>query len=200
MKHLTFTLFSMSLKTKSLTILHWRLKWGQMPAGLIIVVGWLVVLGLTALLDSISVYIGPSPREGERKGKRKTREKMSKHPPPAPTASAIGPCPTISQISRTPRHWKFTQHLRTTRPPPNHSQSVVDNDVKTGNGNVLKCISLYSSFSMKMILVLKHQMNWVKQQNADYVSPLRRQFPTLKNLHQKCLFPKYRPNSMYWDR
>ena len=25
--------------------------------------GWLVVLGLTALWDSISVYIGPSPRE-----------------------------------------------------------------------------------------------------------------------------------------
>ena len=43
---------------------------------------------------------------------------MSKPPPPAPTASAIGPCPTISRVSRTPRYWKFTQHLRTTRPPP----------------------------------------------------------------------------------
>ena len=29
-------------------------------------VGWLVVLGLTALGDSISVYIGPSPREREK--------------------------------------------------------------------------------------------------------------------------------------
>ena len=46
------------------------------------------------------------------------REKMSKQPPPAPTARAIGPCPTIIQTSRTPRHWKFTQHLRSTRPPP----------------------------------------------------------------------------------
>ena len=46
------------------------------------------------------------------------REKMSKQPPPAPTASATGPCPTIIQISRTPRHWKFIQHLSTTRPPP----------------------------------------------------------------------------------
>ena len=27
---------------------------------------------------------------------------MSKQPPPAPTASTIGPCPTIIQISRTP--------------------------------------------------------------------------------------------------
>ena len=34
--------------------------------------GWLVVLGLTALLDSISVYIGPSPKEREKE-KRKDR-------------------------------------------------------------------------------------------------------------------------------
>ena len=45
-------------------------------------------------------------------------KKMSKQPPSAPTASAVGPCPTDIQISRTPRHWKFTQHHRTTRPPP----------------------------------------------------------------------------------
>ena len=32
---------------------------------------WLVVLGLTVLWDSISVYIGPSPTEGERKDDRK---------------------------------------------------------------------------------------------------------------------------------
>ena len=40
---------------------------------------------------------------------------MSKQPPPVPTASAIGPCSTVIQISRTSRHWKFTQRLRTTR-------------------------------------------------------------------------------------
>ena len=39
---------------------------------------------------------------------------MSKQPPPTPTASAVGPCPTLLQISRTPRHWKLTQHQRTT--------------------------------------------------------------------------------------
>ena len=43
---------------------------------------------------------------------------MSKQPPPAPTASTVGPCPTLLQISRTPWHWKLTQHHRTTRPPP----------------------------------------------------------------------------------
>ena len=43
---------------------------------------------------------------------------MSKQPPPAPTARAVGPCPTLIQTSRTPRHWTFTQDHRTTRPPP----------------------------------------------------------------------------------
>ena len=37
--------------------------------------------------------------------------------PPAPTASAVGPFPTLIQISRTPRLCKFTQHHRTTRSP-----------------------------------------------------------------------------------
>ena len=45
---------------------------------------------------------------------------MSKQPQPAPTASAIRPCPTIIQISMTPRLWKFTQHLRTT--PKQHPE------------------------------------------------------------------------------
>ena len=36
--------------------------------------GWLVVLGLTALSDSISVYIGPSPREREIEEKKDRRE------------------------------------------------------------------------------------------------------------------------------
>ena len=56
---------------------------------------------------------------------------MSKQPPPAPTARAIGPCPTIIQISRTPQHWKFTQHLRTTRPPPRTLE--LDNGFYCGN-------------------------------------------------------------------
>ena len=32
-------------------------------------VGWLVVLGLTALSDNISVYIGLSPKEREKEEK-----------------------------------------------------------------------------------------------------------------------------------
>ena len=36
---------------------------GRMP-------GWLVVLGLTALSDSISVFIGPSPKEREKEERK----------------------------------------------------------------------------------------------------------------------------------
>ena len=49
---------------------------------------------------------------------------MSKQPPAAPTASAVSLCPTLTQISRMPRHWKFTQHHRTTRPPHAYFEKV----------------------------------------------------------------------------
>ena len=35
---------------------------------------------------------------------------MSKQPPPTPTGSTIGPCPTVIQISRALQNWKFTLH------------------------------------------------------------------------------------------
>ena len=60
---------------------------------------------------------GRLPKRGRKKGETiDKRKKCPKKPPPAPTASAIGPRPTIIQISSTPWHWKFTQHHRTTRP------------------------------------------------------------------------------------
>ena len=81
---------------------------------------WLVgCVGLNGLLRQyFSLYRTVSQRKGERKEKWQTREKMSKQPTSAPTASVVGPCPTIIQINRMPRHWKFTQHHRSTRPPP----------------------------------------------------------------------------------
>ena len=43
---------------------------------------------------------------------------MSKQLPPATTASAVGPCPTLIQICRMPRHWRFTgPHHHTTLCP-----------------------------------------------------------------------------------
>ena len=68
-------------------------------------VGWsvvVVVLGLAAR-DSISVYIRPSPREREKEERKEGGEqKCPNNPPPAPTASTIGPCPTIIQIVGRP--------------------------------------------------------------------------------------------------
>ena len=44
------------------------------------------------------------------------RVKMSKQPPPAPTASAVGPCPTLIQIVGRPG----TGSLPSTIAPPDH--------------------------------------------------------------------------------
>ena len=46
------------------------------------------------LRQYFSLYRAVSRREGERGEKGQMRVKMSKQPPPAPTASAVGPCPT----------------------------------------------------------------------------------------------------------
>ena len=93
------------------------------------VLGKLTVLGRPSNLDQsraraywmfsgplrqyFSLYQAVSEREGER-GERIERKNVQTTPP-APTASAIGPCPTMLQFSRTPRHWKFTQHHRLLR-------------------------------------------------------------------------------------
>ena len=46
------------------------------------------------------------------------RVKMSKQPPSAPTAKAVGPCPTLIQTSRSPG----TGSLPRTIAPPDHPQ------------------------------------------------------------------------------
>ena len=43
---------------------------------------------------------------------------MSKHPPPAPTVNAVGPCPTVIQIVGRPG----TGSLPSTIAPPYHPQ------------------------------------------------------------------------------
>ena len=81
--------------------------------------GWLVgCFGFKGLFET--VFQSMSGRLPERGRKRREKIEESKNvqtTPPAPTASTVGPCPTKIQISRTPRHRKFTQHHRTTRPP-----------------------------------------------------------------------------------
>ena len=47
------------------------------------------------LRQYFSLYRAVSRREGERGEKGQMRVKMSKQPPSAPTASAVGPCPAL---------------------------------------------------------------------------------------------------------
>ena len=44
-------------------------------------IDWLIVLGLTALWDSISIYIGPSPKEREKEERTDRREKKCPNNP-----------------------------------------------------------------------------------------------------------------------
>ena len=84
------------------------------------VVGWLVgCFGFNGpLRQYFSLYQAVSQREGEREEKGQMRAKMSKQPPPAPTASAVGPCPTVIKIVGRPG----TGSLPSTFAPPDHPQ------------------------------------------------------------------------------
>ena len=66
--------------------------------------GWLVgCFGFNGpLRQYFSLYRAVSQREGERGEKGQMRIKMAKQPPLAPTASAVGPCPTVIQIVGRP--------------------------------------------------------------------------------------------------
>ena len=81
---------------------------------LYILVDWLfrVYWPFETVFHSIS---GRLPMRGRKKREIIDERKNAQNTPPAPTASAIGPCSTAIQTSRTPRYWKFTQHHRTTR-------------------------------------------------------------------------------------
>ena len=54
------------------------------------------------------------------------KEKMSKQPPPAPTASAVGPCPTVIQTVGRPG----TGSLPSTIAPPDHPLCAERRDLK----------------------------------------------------------------------
>ena len=61
-------------------------------------IGWLVVFGFDGpSRQYFSLYWAVSQREGER-GERIDESKNVQTTPPAPTASATGPCPTVTKI------------------------------------------------------------------------------------------------------
>ena len=67
------------------------------------------------LRQYFSLYRAVSQREGER-GERIDESKNVQTTPTYCKRSR--PLPYCHQNCRTPRHWKFTQHHRTTQPPP----------------------------------------------------------------------------------
>ena len=77
-------------------------------------VGWL--FGFNGpLRQYFSLYRAASEREGKR-GEKIVESKNVQTTPPAPTASTVGPCPTIIQIVRRPG----TGSLPRTFAPPDH--------------------------------------------------------------------------------
>ena len=74
-------------------------------------VGWLVGLGFNGPLGQyFSLYRAVSQREGEGGKRGWMRVRVSKQPPPAPTAGAVGPCPAVIQSVGRPgaRGWPST--------------------------------------------------------------------------------------------
>ena len=81
--------------------------------------GWLVgCVGFNGpLRQYFSLYRAVSQREGER-GERIDESKNVQTTTTRTYCKRIRPLPYCNQNCRTPRHWKFTQHHRTTRPHP----------------------------------------------------------------------------------
>ena len=67
-----------------------------------------------------TIFQSISSRLSKRGRKRRERIDESKNVQTIPTCTYCKrsrPLPYCNANCRTPRHWKFTQHLRTTRPP-----------------------------------------------------------------------------------
>ena len=69
------------------------------------------------LRQYFSLYRAVSQREGERGEKRIDESKNVQTTPTRTYYKRSRPLPYCNPNCRTPRHWKFTQHHRTTRPP-----------------------------------------------------------------------------------
>ena len=87
--------------------------------------GWLVgCFGFNGpLRQYFSLYRAVSQREGE--GRERIDESKNVQTTPTRTyCKRNRPLPYCNQNCRTPRHWKFNQHHRTTRPPPPQALEV----------------------------------------------------------------------------
>ena len=86
---------------------------------LVLIQDWLVgCFGFNGpLRQYFSLYRAVSQREGERR-ERLDESKNVQTTPTRTYCKRNRSLPYCNQNCRTPQHWKFTQHHRTTRPPP----------------------------------------------------------------------------------
>ena len=76
------------------------------------------------LRQYFSLYRAVSQREGERREMIDERKNVQT-PPTRTYCKRNRPLPYCYQNCRTPRHWKFTQDHRTTRPPSDQKEVVL---------------------------------------------------------------------------
>ena len=86
-------------------------------------IGWLVgwLVGCFGFNGPLRQYFSLYRAVSQRGRKRRERIDESKNVQTTPTRTyckCSRPLPYCNPNCRTPRHWKFTQHHRTTRPPP----------------------------------------------------------------------------------
>ena len=77
------------------------------------------------LRQYFSLYRAVSQRAGEREEKSVVRVKTSKQSPPAPTTSAVGPCPTVIQIVGRPGTGSLPSTIAPPDQPP-QGQGILD--------------------------------------------------------------------------
>ena len=90
----------------------------------IILVGWLfwVLRPFETVFQSIS---GRLPKRGRKRRERIDESKNVQTTPTRTYCKCSRPLPYCNPNCRTPQHWKFTQHHRSTRPPPQNIKSCV---------------------------------------------------------------------------
>ena len=90
-------------------------------------VGWLVgCFGFNGpLRQYFSLYRAVLPKRGRKRRERTDESRNVQTTPTRTYCKRSRPLPCCNQNCRTPRHWKFTQHFRTTRPPPSRTRATL---------------------------------------------------------------------------